>query len=465
MSDEVWFGKGRAFGKISIWLSTGIIEFCIPTIRRSQLLDGTIPLSGSCTFSTIGSSFSQCQLSIGSETDPRTLSSILGIAIRIAQRMGIYSEATLAKHTPFEAEMRRRLWWALIRLDNRIGEMADYKITMSTGVWDCSVPLNVNDSDLRPEMKEPPVAQDVPTEALFVVTCSELNNAISRTKLNHGFSTPALDQHTALTTSGELAALEERMNETYLKSTLMENPLHFMTVWTTRGYIAKYRLIKHFARSINPTTSSMQQSEAQRDAAMSHAFTVLDCDTKVASSPLTKGFLWLTRFYFPFPAYIHIIQNMKKRPLSKHAAQAWELMSDNFEARFTQASKSGSVLLRMFSKVIMPGWDAREAALKAAGESVVLPKIVSLIRYYLTQDLQTPSASERFGGFSTTDTDSLSNLMPMDLGAESMFYNMSIPYDFSRLGSNPYAPLQQSNFTSNQLAWNSMEWNSNPGRD
>lgn len=52
---------------------------------------------------------------------------MLGVAIRIAQRMGIHSESALSKCTVFEAELSRRLWWSLMLFDSRISEMADHK--------------------------------------------------------------------------------------------------------------------------------------------------------------------------------------------------------------------------------------------------------------------------------------------------------------------------------------------------
>lgn len=39
----------------------------------------------------------------------QSLSSLLGVALRIAQRMGIDKESILAKSSPLEAELRRRL--------------------------------------------------------------------------------------------------------------------------------------------------------------------------------------------------------------------------------------------------------------------------------------------------------------------------------------------------------------------
>jgi len=98
---------------------------------------------------------------------------MLGVAIRIAQRMGIHSESALAKCTAVEAEMRRRLWWSLILFDTRIGETANSKTTTLDPTWDCKIPLNVNDSDLRPEMKGPPAIQGKSTEAPFAIVRSK----------------------------------------------------------------------------------------------------------------------------------------------------------------------------------------------------------------------------------------------------------------------------------------------------
>ena len=40
--------------------------------------------------------------------DPRTLFSMLGVAIRIAKRIGIHIEAINSKHNMLEGELRRR---------------------------------------------------------------------------------------------------------------------------------------------------------------------------------------------------------------------------------------------------------------------------------------------------------------------------------------------------------------------
>ena len=117
---------------------------------------------------------------------------MLGVAIRIAHRMGLHRESALAEQTVFEAEMRRRLWWSLMLFDSRICELASCKPVTLDPTWDCKIPLNVNDSDLRPEMKVPPFIQGKTTEALFTVVRSDIGDYIRQTEFNLNFSAPAL---------------------------------------------------------------------------------------------------------------------------------------------------------------------------------------------------------------------------------------------------------------------------------
>src|SRR5271168_2029549 len=116
----------------------------------------------------------------------------------------------------------------------------------------------------------------------------------------------------------------------------------------TQAYLAKCHLLEHHSKY---SSSSVHQTDAQRDAAISHALRMLECDTKFMTSPLTKGFLWLVHFHFPFPAYIHIVQDLRKRPIEEHAEKAWEVMSDNYEARFMNMEQDDIPLFNVFSRI------------------------------------------------------------------------------------------------------------------
>jgi hypothetical protein len=61
--------------------------------------------------------------------------------------------------------------------------------------------------------------------------------------------------------------------------------------------------------------ASVQQTGAQRNIAVSHALHILECDTNLMTSPLTKVYLWFPHIHFPFTAYIHLLHALKERPV------------------------------------------------------------------------------------------------------------------------------------------------------
>ncbi|KAK7931134.1 C6 transcription factor [Apiospora marii] len=320
-------------------------------------------------------------LSVRTATMPSSLSSLLGIAVRIAERMGLDSEADLAKHSVLEAEMRRRLWWSLVIFDHRTREKTQMHSSSLVPTWDCKVPLNVNDCDLRAETKEPPAeeAHGKPTEALFAVVRAEMADFVRNTPSHLDFTMPILKPIARpLPEGGDLAALHRIIEDKHLRRCDEDNPLQLLSKWTVRSYIAKHRLLAHYAKFSNPgpntdaasSASSSQQpqppTEAQRATALSYALAMLQCDEKVMGSPLCKGYRWLLEDQFPFPAYVYVVQELRRRPLARHATQAWRVMSDSFMARFRPVEPQFRPMFNIFGNFILRAWDAFEAARKRA---------------------------------------------------------------------------------------------------
>lgn len=390
---------------------------------------------------------------------------MLGIAVRIAQRMGCHSEAALAKCSPLEAEMRRRLWWSLVIFDARIGEMADYRTATLVPTWDCKVPLNVNDSDFRSEMKEPPQVQGTSTEAIFAVVRAEVSNYVRNTRFHLDFHSPALKpvakdiSKGATPEASEMESLEQMIEDKYLRHCDPENPLHFMTLWTTRGYLAKCRFMEHLAGNSSTTWFSTNKTDTQRDSAFSYAITMLECDTKTMTSPITQGFLWMAHIYFPFPAYNQILQTLKRKPVTEQAEYAWEVMSENFVARIQflwgDSEKIGNHLgknpfFRMFTELILKAWEAREAAFQQFGDFAVTPTVVLLVRQKVAQVAQNNQNQIKQQPYDVPVP------APMGFGIHSPLYGQD---DYTMSGAYPaLSGMSDTLVDVNQLDWSAMNW-------
>ncbi|KAL1606245.1 hypothetical protein SLS60_003647 [Paraconiothyrium brasiliense] len=319
-------------------------------------------------------------LSTKPRAEPRSLSTNLGIAIRLAQHMGLHSESLNLKHTALEAELRRRLWWSLVLLDARVSEMSDFKCGALLPGWDCKPPSNIHDFDLGTETKTAPAPHDMITEATFTVVRCELANFVRHSGYWLDFNNTCLRPLARRAPAGsapngdELAVIEKIVEERYLRSCNPANPLHFMIMWMARGYLAKNRMLAHYARhSRAPAT----QTEAQRDLALGYALTLFECDTRLLTSPLTKVFTWfcMTVLQFPFQAYIHVVQDLHRRPTGRLAGRAWSVMSANYTVRFTNwMGDDNNPLANIISRIVLQAWAARKAAVPSEAESV--PSIV-----------------------------------------------------------------------------------------
>ncbi|KGO75558.1 Transcription factor, fungi [Penicillium italicum] len=404
-------------------------------------------------------------VSIRPDTDPASLSSMISIAIRIGQRIGIHNESMYGKCSALEAEMRRRLWWSLIIFDNRICEMSDYKTASLTPTWDCHIPLNVSDFELQPDIETPPATTNRPTEMLFAIMRSELADFVRHSSFHLDFTNPFLNtlvpRSATKDEAEQLLALENTIEDKYMTSCNPENPLHFMTIWTMRGYIAKNRLLQHYSQY---PTVPMQQTDTQRNFCNSHALRMLECDTKLMASTLTKGYLWLVHFHFPFPAYIHLLQDLKKRPVGEHVDQAWEVMSSNYEVRMMDAKEDDRPLFIVFSRIVLQAWEAREQIASQQATPLVPLRIISDIRNKLMsmmsnfgQDTNTVHP----GGASGVNVDNLSMPTQMGFSVPGMAFGPwgQVP---TSLGPWEYPEISGPSFMNadaNQFVLNMMDWN------
>ncbi|RAL12591.1 Zn(II)2Cys6 transcription factor [Aspergillus homomorphus CBS 101889] len=298
-------------------------------------------------------------VSIREEADPRTLSSMLAIAIRIAHRMGLHREPANARCLALEGEMRRRLWWSLIMFDSRICEIFDYRAAPLDPTWDCQPPVNIHDFDLRPEMKKLPAGHDRPTEAIFTVVRSEVTDFIRHSSFHLDLTNPLLHRLVDRSqNASDLSRFEHSIEQKFLNSCSLDNPLQYMTLWTARGSLAKSHLLDYYTQRAKATT---EPTETGLDWALNQALSIIQSDTRLMASSLTVGYRWFLLMYFPLPAYVHILQDLRKRP-GKRADSVWEAMGDNYEARKMSSMRSESPIFVVFSRLVLQAWEARETA-------------------------------------------------------------------------------------------------------
>ena len=115
--------------------------------------------------------------------EPRVIWSLTGIAVRIAQSMGLERDGIPLGLPPFETEMRRRIWWQLKFHDFRTAELcglAKFR-DVELGPENTKLPTPVNDDQLYPSMSSHVSEPNFLTDSVFVaLRCELVGFAISR---------------------------------------------------------------------------------------------------------------------------------------------------------------------------------------------------------------------------------------------------------------------------------------------
>ncbi|KAF3767727.1 hypothetical protein M406DRAFT_226655, partial [Cryphonectria parasitica EP155] len=347
-------------------------------------------------------------IAVRQNVDPRALFCLIGIAVRVANRMGLHQDAEQFHFAPFEVELRRRLWWQLVIFDKRIAEITGSTITaLSSSRGDCRPPLNINDPDLHVNAKEPIQPHTGPTEMLFSLTRIELTVAADpegarpvanlagsssggKQTWHYSPSPVSSDVFTNATRHNlPLANLNDYikyLEETYLNHCDNKIPLHSFTFLMTRQAICKLRLIDYFSRGYlqrfpDPNTMSAPD-RAVRDAMFSEAIQVIEYDNVIQSEESLLRFKWYTFMHFPFPPFAFLATELRFVTTGDLCDRAWAAIIDNHEKR-RMTDNLKSPMYTAIGSTLLRAWDAHEAAEAQLGRSLPQPRVITVMREVL----------------------------------------------------------------------------------
>src|SRR5882757_5576283 len=92
-----------------------------------------------------------------------------GIALRLAQSIGLHRDGAVMRLPVLLTEIRRRLFWEIRLLDLACAEDCGFLPTHIYGA-DTRFPIHCNDDDLRPGDTTPPLERSGFTDMTFVMT-------------------------------------------------------------------------------------------------------------------------------------------------------------------------------------------------------------------------------------------------------------------------------------------------------
>ena len=255
-------------------------------------------------------------LSVRGRFDPGLFWILSGIAIRMAQRMGLHRDGELIGLGPFDTEVHRRIFWQLPQLDALAGQLCGTGINIEPGSWDTKTPLNINDEDMWPDMKEPPKEHKGATEMILYLARSELGRFYARVKANLG----ALDKDLKFVEEAEkqIDEVESTIEMKYLRYCDPVDPVHTVTAIGARAALQSSRL-----RMRLPRAKAGLADERERARLFRIALQIMDHITALHESPALKKFLWHTGSFYMLDCMIWVLSELRKGSPTGESDTAW----------------------------------------------------------------------------------------------------------------------------------------------
>ena len=324
-----------------------------------------------------------CQLSVRSVYDPHTVWSLSGIGVRIAHRIGLQKDGSHLGLSVFETEMRRRLWWQIIFLDAVFGQISGIAVPL-IGFWDICLPMNLNDSDLDPEMKEIPVQNARPTEMLFCLLRYEFGHWLFQQSKRHPLTAdsdwgPIGSSRISKEEKGAMIdELEKIVEEKYVRFCDPAVALHQLTFIVARSMIAMMRLHAFHPRLYDE--GAEPPSQAEKDFLFDLCITVAENIRNFQMNGKIKKFLWHGNYHFQWTALIYLLTELRQRTIGEGPAKAWDLIDFICTYQYQEmGARANSPLHIAIANLALKAWAAHTAECeRRLSPPIREPKMISV---------------------------------------------------------------------------------------
>ncbi|PGH16990.1 hypothetical protein AJ79_01374 [Helicocarpus griseus UAMH5409] len=251
--------------------------------------------------------------------------SLIGVITGNAMRIGLHCDGESAGISPFDVEMRRRLWWHIYTLDVRIAEDYASDPCLIESSFNTKLPLNINDASLHPDMSEPPQSQPGRTEMLLSLVMFEVTAFSRRIMFSDKFC--RTNSYAILSPAQKLKAvdlLRGRIEKQYLSHCDKKIPFDFITATAGRLIFAKLKIA-----AVKPKSNQdrrVPMSVSNRNSCiqlLQHAHVLRQYEKG-------KQWLWPFQTCVEWDALAYLLLDLCVYPSGSEKGVAWKAVDETF---------------------------------------------------------------------------------------------------------------------------------------
>ncbi|KAL4925278.1 transcription factor domain-containing protein [Aspergillus undulatus] len=242
---------------------------------------------------------------------------LVGLAVGMALKMGLNRDGEALGQSPFEVEMRRRLWWQLLILDTRVAEDHQSEPCILESSFNTRLPSNIASANLHPEMSRLAICGHGRTEMLFSLVRFEVSYFARQMVFSDVFGNA--NAYATLSTVQKILAIDlfqERVENQYLSHCDEGIPLDKITTQSTRLILAKLKLM---------ATGFMDDiSQNDRETSRRAWMNLLQDAEGLRGYEDGKQWLWLFQTYIEWDALLQLLLHLRDNPVGEDGDQGWE---------------------------------------------------------------------------------------------------------------------------------------------
>jgi hypothetical protein len=327
---------------------------------------------------TLLTAFMYYLLSMRLDSDPQTVWSLSALALRTSQRIGLHRDNTDGL-TPFEIEMRRRIWRQVLIFEWSTSEIAGSSAQASffTESMDFDDPRNLNDTDMDPAMTEAPPSRNEATDMIFCMLRYQFSRFF---KISHGEGLAAGGPLSSLSLAEKdqyIDDMERGVESRFLQYCDPIDPVHSLVTIVARAALTSMRIRAHHPRQYPDGGAHLPEEERAR--LFEWSFRALKYDNMAISNPALRGFHWHIRSFFQYHPVIYILTWVREKRVGDEVEGVWRELDATYRNRPELVERRVGLHVAL-AMLALQAWDAREEELARRDMPVEVPEFITNLR-------------------------------------------------------------------------------------
>lgn len=252
--------------------------------------------------------------------DPMLAWAETAMVIRVAQRQGVHRDGQSSGLSPFDIEMRRRLWWHICILDMLCSEDQGTDTQIRPEMFDTKIPSNVNIDDLAPDMTTPSAHRAGFADITLCIIQSEIMLNLYWPGMSPN---PETTQSSMPERESILCSLATRIEEQYLQQFNLDVPIQWLTAVIARLSLSKVRVV-----SLLKNTRAGEVPVSTNDEIFNMAVEIVKFANLIEKNEPTAQWAWICKSYKQRHVVAFIFSELCVRPISPETNQAWDITTD-----------------------------------------------------------------------------------------------------------------------------------------